>query len=463
MASAEVQETATLFNELKKAVDEYDDDRSLDICDQLLKLTPEDQDALRCRIVTLIRLEKYSDALAAMEKIRGNDIDLRFERIYCYYRTHQLQLAETLLNDVRKQSNEDSALMYLEAQLLYAQDKYKESIAVYESLLETTDPSNRLYGEIQVNLLAAKAGLLFSQPGRSKTLEASGISGLDLYEVAYNVASVYLGRGELEKASEHLEKARKQCNARLAGSDMSHEEIDEELAIIATQLAYTYQLQGRLDEAMEIYESVLSSSVKDESVNAIVANNIVAIQKARDLNDAAAKLKMATNTAVQAKLKPYQKQVIAMNEALLQLHMSKVDAEALEDVVPGLKRGYVRKDASSGRIQKPKTKKKRKPLLPKEFDPSQTPNPERWLPKRERSTYRVKGKNKKAANKGPQGVAIAGGGIGGTGSANIAGFKNLSPGESEPAKPQTPPSANTAAKSSASKNKKKKKGGKGKW
>lgn len=40
---------------------------------------------------------------------------------------------------------------------------------------------------------------------------------------------------------------------------MSHEEIDEELAVIATQLAYTYQLQNRLEEAMEIYESVVSS------------------------------------------------------------------------------------------------------------------------------------------------------------------------------------------------------------
>lgn len=42
-------------------------------------------------------------------------------------------------------------------------------------------------------------------------------------------------------------------------ADTPQEEIDEELAVIATQLAYAYQLEGRVDDAMEIYQSVLAS------------------------------------------------------------------------------------------------------------------------------------------------------------------------------------------------------------
>jgi signal recognition particle subunit SRP72 len=72
-----------------------------------------------------------------------------------------------------------------------------------------------------------------------------------------------------------------------------------------------------------------------------------------------------------------------------------------------------------------KKKKKRKPLLPKSYDPSVPLDPERWLPKRERSTFKTKGKGKGKRKQqlkgGSQGVAVAGGGIGGTGSANIAG------------------------------------------
>ena len=49
------------------------------------------------------------------------------------------------------------------------------------------------------------------------------------------------------------------CHDRLTEADTPQEEIDEELAVIATQLAYTYQRQGRVDDAMEIYQSVIDS------------------------------------------------------------------------------------------------------------------------------------------------------------------------------------------------------------
>ena len=116
----------------------------------------------------------------------------------------------------------------------------------------------------------------------------------------------------------------------------------------------------------------------------------------------------------------------------------------------------------STRTRKPKTKKKRKPLLPKDYDPEKTPDPERWIPKRERSTYRVKGKNKKAASKGPQGTFVAGGGIGGTGSANIGVSRETESSSSSP-KTETKQPSKPASSSKNANKKMKKKGGKTKW
>jgi signal recognition particle subunit SRP72 len=48
-----------------------------------------------------------------------------------------------------------------------------------------------------------------------------------------------------------------QCSDRSQG--MSKEEQEEELAVIATQLGYTYQLQGRISDAMNIYKQLLNS------------------------------------------------------------------------------------------------------------------------------------------------------------------------------------------------------------
>lgn len=57
---------------------------------------------------------------------------------------------------------------------------------------------------------------------------------------------------------------------------------------------------------------------------------------------------------------------------------------------------------------KAKKKRKRKPKYPKGFDPANPgppPDPERWLPKRERSTFRPKRKDKRAAQvRGSQGA-----------------------------------------------------------
>ncbi|OBZ86276.1 Signal recognition particle subunit SRP72 [Choanephora cucurbitarum] len=665
MSTNKEQQAATLFTELKQAIDNYDEELSLDICDKLIKLDPNDQLALQCKVVTLIRLEKYKDALTMIARqFRNSDIDMSYEKIYCYYRTNQLVPAMELLQEVKsKHQAVDPSLSYLEAQLLYSQGQFEKAIKVYESLLKSSDKNNHLYDEIQVNLLAAKAGLLYSSDQQA-TQETDDLKeSADLYEVAYNAASVYLARGDIKKAQQQLELAHKQCSDRSQG--MSKEEHEQELAVIATQLGYTYQLQGRSTDAMNIYKQLLTSS--DLTVAAVVSNNVVAIEQASDLEDAAKKLKVATSKEADAKLKQYQKRVISMNESLLQLYSHKysacrdqaqklidkypdndllylilasatyhqhkatkaieelkkfseknpgslairfatiqlqllesqpaqalatlesylaavkqdkhayykpaliallvwlyeqvgqsdkamaaldeassvwkndsafassvsapkstvkqtaafklktgkyqeavvdyeqlvksdpsdaqaiagliaayaevdprkaeqygnalpaiavdhLDIETLEKIVPGVKRGYVKKDPNGVHIKKPKTKKKRAALLPKKMDPNTQPDPERWLPKYERSTFRMKGKSKKALNKGPQGVMMEGGGIGGTGSANIGGKKA----------PTTPTTAATVAAESTEEtpkpistsksttNKKKKGKGKGK-
>ncbi|KAI8345291.1 hypothetical protein EDC96DRAFT_449323 [Choanephora cucurbitarum] len=569
---------------------------------------------------------------------------MSYEKIYCYYRTNQLVPAMELLQEVKsKHQAVDPSLSYLEAQLLYSQGQFEKAIKVYESLLKSSDKNNHLYDEIQVNLLAAKAGLLYSSNQQAIQETDDLKESADLYEVAYNAASVYLARGDIKKAQQQLELAHKQCSDRSQG--MSKEEHEQELAVIATQLGYTYQLQGRSTDAMNIYKQLLTSS--DLTVAAVVSNNVVAIEQASDLEDAAKKLKIATSKEADAKLKQYQKRVISMNESLLQLYNHKysacrdqaqnatyhqhkatkaieelkkfseknpgslairfatiqlqllesqpaqalatlesylaavkqdkhayykpaliallvwlyeqvgqsdkamavldeassvwkndsafassvsapkstvkqtaafklktgkyqeavvdyeqlvksdpsdaqaiagliaayaevdpkkaeqygnalpaiavdhLDIETLEKIVPGVKRGYVKKDPNGVHVKKPKTKKKRAALLPKKMDPNTQPDPERWLPKYERSTFRMKGKSKKALNKGPQGVMMEGGGIGGTGSANIGGKKAPTTPTAVAAEP-TEEAAKLISTSKSTTNKKKKGKGKGK-
>ncbi|KAH6594106.1 hypothetical protein BASA61_004095 [Batrachochytrium salamandrivorans] len=82
-------------------------------------------------------------------------------------------------------------------------------------------------------------------------------------------------------------------------------------------------------------------------------------------------------------------------------------------------------DGKVEKLDRPKNKRKRKPVLLKCTDPATKLDPERWIPKRFRSSNIKKGKTKRDALRGSQGVNIEGGGIGGTGSARIAGISKM--------------------------------------
>ncbi|KAM0795610.1 hypothetical protein BDR22DRAFT_813376 [Usnea florida] len=90
-----------------------------------------------------------------------------------------------------------------------------------------------------------------------------------------------------------------------------------------------------------------------------------------------------------------------------------IDAAALEEAgVPSLPSSSTstaaisRKRALDGK-PKPAKKRVRKSRLPADYDPSKTPDPERWLPLKDRSTYRPKGRKgrQKAAEKTQGGVS----------------------------------------------------------
>uniref|UniRef100_A0AAR2LJ90 Signal recognition particle subunit SRP72 n=1 Tax=Pygocentrus nattereri TaxID=42514 RepID=A0AAR2LJ90_PYGNA len=125
------------------------------------------------------------------------------------------------------------------------------------------------------------------------------------------------------------------------------------------------------------------------------------------------------------------------------------------------------KEQGQGEIKKKKKKKKGK--LPKNYDPKSTPDPERWLPMRERSYYRgrKKGKKKEQVGRGTQGATSGA-------TAELDASKTAS---SPPTSPRpgsgtgsasnvVPPRQQKPAASGATRKKapqKKKKGGKGGW
>lgn len=88
---------------------------------------------------------------------------------------------------------------------------------------------------------------------------------------------------------------------------------------------------------------------------------------------------------------------------------AKLEEEFFSDSFSGGKAGES-EGAVAVEPMKHKKKKKRPPRLPKNYEPGVPPDPERWLPRRERTGYRGKRRDKRQPvhlQRGPQGVTTA--------------------------------------------------------
>ncbi len=81
----------------------------------VLRLEPQDQDALHTKLFLLLQTEQYSTALSLID---SND-EYTFEKAYSLYRLNQADEAREALEATKKQKGEDErGVIHLEAQLV---------------------------------------------------------------------------------------------------------------------------------------------------------------------------------------------------------------------------------------------------------------------------------------------------------------------------------------------------------
>ncbi|CAG8566793.1 9751_t:CDS:10 [Acaulospora morrowiae] len=320
-----------LFGDVERFVNQGDYSKAFKPIDKILQLNPNDYEALQCKAITYIRLEKYQNALDVLNKNFPSDKFI-LERAYCLYRLNQFSEVTEFLRKCRVDGHSNLGTRYLEAQVAYKVEDYNTALEIYYGLLQETDKNDDTYNDILTNFNAAKAALLFS--GNNISEKYVMVDSLSTYELAYNSACVHIGQRNLKKAEKMLLTARRICKESLFEEDYSEQEIEQELGTINVQLAYVLQLQGQISEAIDIYQSVLKSKGVDMTVSAIASNNLVAAKKDTELFDSVRKIKVASANTLENKLFRSQRRIIAMNEALLSLYMHKEAVRKMLQVYP---------------------------------------------------------------------------------------------------------------------------------
>eukprot|EP00301_Raphidiophrys_heterophryoidea_P006108 c12496_g1_i2.p1 GENE.c12496_g1_i2~~c12496_g1_i2.p1 ORF type:complete len:696 (+),score=207.29 c12496_g1_i2:1-2088(+) len=325
-SSRSMADTSQLFEELDKAIrDSADDDdvldRVIEVADKVLQVTPQDKDAVKCKVIALIRSQKYQEATDAID---GNSAStyLSYERAYCCYRLARWDEAKKGITTLLK-SNPSTANLMLAAQVAYRTGDGNSAIDLLRKAEKGASFSEEDALAHRANVLAACS--LATSPGTHLSHINQALLE-ETQEIAFNAGCCYVALGQLANAKQILERALE------VGQDAGNEEDD--LRPVRLQLAVITQLEGRTEEATEYYLSVLKDKPSDATLTAVAGNNLAVARGDTDLFDSAKRLKAATSDAVFQKLPPQFAIRLLANHAILLFLMNKTEQcmEALTEL-----------------------------------------------------------------------------------------------------------------------------------
>ena len=306
-----------LFTELQLAGVDGEFGTGLKISEKILSLAPDDREALHCKVVCLLQLSKFQEAVKLIDsqnKKAGKE-QFTFEKAYCLYRLEKYDQSHRLLPRLPQT---EQRVQELSAQVAYRLGKYGESKATYTSMVK--EYSDDFDMEREANFAAALS--VGSEPNDVSFL---GSLRTESMEQCFNLACCYLALGREEEAESALRQSEELCRKTLQEEDYTEEEMESELAVVQVQLGYALQLQDKGKEAMGLYNAVLKQKPSDISHSVVASNNIIVLNRDRDIFDSKKKAKLLANEGGSKKLTKSQKLSIIYNRCLFALQTNQLD------------------------------------------------------------------------------------------------------------------------------------------
>lgn len=235
--------TATLISLLKNSAIE-DHEEVLKAANAVLKTSKGNLDALHTRVVALLKLDRFDDALRALDD-GGDKLAERcvLEKAYALYKTGQLAEADSLAR-----GSGDRGLKHVAAQVAYRAEHFEDAAKIYRDLSVEEAPIEGEENDLRINSSAVDAQLEWQGNGDKveQSRKKPGREDLEAFETSYNAACGSIARGDLNAGRVLLKRARDLCEAL---DELSDEEKRAEVLPIMVQQAYVFTKLGNLQEA----------------------------------------------------------------------------------------------------------------------------------------------------------------------------------------------------------------------
>ncbi|KAI1474220.1 hypothetical protein F4774DRAFT_344950 [Daldinia eschscholtzii] len=321
MASAAAKLTSLL-----RASTIQDHDEVLEAANAAIKASKKDIEAQRTRVVALLKLDRFEDALRAVAE-GGDELEKEcvFEKSYALYKSGQLEDAEKTLDRASPSSKTSRPFRHLAAQIAYRAEKFPDAADAYHHLLEEQGGLAGEENDLNINLLATNAQLEWNGLGhllREQERQPSR-DHLEAFETAYNAACTCIARGDLNRASVFLKRAQDLCEA---SEDLSADEKKAELLPIMVQHAYVLTRLGKESDAAALHKSIVLSEIPEAPTRAVAQNNQIAIGAAGRNPFLTQRLfQSATKLSGSDKLFAYQTSILNRNQYAIDLQAQKFD------------------------------------------------------------------------------------------------------------------------------------------
>ncbi|KAI5276060.1 putative signal recognition particle protein [Aureobasidium subglaciale] len=228
-----------------------DHEQVLSACEATLSKSKNDVQAQQVRIVALLNLDRFQDAVATVEA-GGEEIKrtARLEYAYALYKNGQAAKAAEVAREDGSES--DRGLRHVEAQASYRHQDFERASELYRNLSAQRGAVNNEDMDLRINMGATYAQLEWAGRASADAPQKPAREDMEAFETAYNAACQSIARDELGQAEVLLRRAKELCEA----SEMDQEEKDAEIVPISIQQLYVLIRQGRLEDAQALAATI---------------------------------------------------------------------------------------------------------------------------------------------------------------------------------------------------------------
>ncbi|KAL8827815.1 MAG: hypothetical protein Q9170_006863 [Blastenia crenularia] len=244
-----------------------DHEEILKACNASLKQNKRAQGTLHAKVVALLKLERYDDALSVLQD-GGESLknEAQLERSYTLYKTGLHQEARNIARNI----DDSRGARHVEAQASYRIEDFEHAARLYYDLAKTHAPIDNEENDIRINGGATDAQLEWSRHGDLVQRKKPGREDMEAFELAYNAACATIAREELTQAEVLLKRSQDLCNAL---GDLTEEEKIAELLPIRIQQLYILIRLGKSEDAQHIASQITSLELAVDASTHIVARN----------------------------------------------------------------------------------------------------------------------------------------------------------------------------------------------